>query len=328
MSPERRVADRVLVAGASGFVGGHLVPALLADGYDVVAMTRHPDVYSGVGRPVFGDVADPDSLPAALAGVRYAFYLVHSLASDDFEAEDARTAKAFAAAAAAAGVEQIVYLGGLGPEDARRLSAHLRSRREVESLLGEAGVPVTTLRAAVIIGDGSISWEITRQLAGRLPAMVGPRWVQTRTQPIAVSDVIRYLVGVLGLPATFGKSYDIGGPEVLSYQAMLTRAARAIHQRPVPILIVPLLTPRLSSWWLALVTDVDVPTGRNLIDSMITEVVVRDPSIRELIAGEPIGYDEAVRLALDERRKRRTAPHPAQAGDDENLAHRGSGQTP
>ena len=188
---------------------------------------------------------------------------------------------------------------------------------------------MTTLRAAVIIGDGSISWEITRQLAGRLPAMVAPRWVQTRTQPIAVTDVIRYLVGVLGRGVAFGRTYDIGGPEVLSYHGMLTRAARAIHGRPVPILVVPLLTPRLSSWWLALVTDVDVATGRNLIDSMVTEVVVRDPSIRALIPGDPIGYDEAVQFALDERRQRlagaRSLSHTADPG---GPAFPGSGRTP
>jgi uncharacterized protein YbjT (DUF2867 family) len=295
------MTDLVLVTGATGFIGRHLASALDAAGYQVRAMTRHPDRYGGPGEAVFGDVSDADSLPGALAGVRFAYYLVHSLDSDDFEERDAAAASAFGAAAAAGGVEQIIYLGGLG-DDSDELSAHLRSRREVEVRLATGGVPVTTLRAAVIIGHGGISWEITRQLAGRLPAMVAPRWVRTRTQPIALVDVLRYLVGVLGLAETYGRAYDIGGPQVLRYDEMLTRAAHAIHGRPVPIVVVPLLTPRLSSMWLALVTDVDVPTGRNLVDSMSTEVVVRDPAITTLLPGELLDYDAAMQAALAERR--------------------------
>ena len=295
------MTELVLVTGATGFIGRHLAPALVEAGHRVRAMTRHPDRYDGPGDAVFGDVADPDSLPDALDGVRFAYYLVHSLDAADFEDRDAAAASAFGAAAAAAGVEQIVYLGGLGA-DSDELSAHLRSRREVERLLAAGGVPVTTLRAAVIIGHGGISWEITRQLATRLPAMVAPRWVRTRTQPIALVDVIRYLVGVLGLAAAYGRAFDIGGPQVLRYDEMLTRAAHAVHGRPVPIVVVPLLTPRLSSLWLALVTDVDVPTGRNLIDSMATEVVVRDPAITSLLPGTLADYDAAMQAALQERR--------------------------
>jgi len=295
------VSDLVLVTGATGFIGRHLIPALVDGGYQVRAMTRHPDGYDGPGEVVYGDVADADSLPGALEGVRFAYYLVHSLDADDFEDRDATAATTFGAAAGAAGVEQIIYLGGLGA-DSDELSAHLRSRREVEGLLAAGGVPVTTLRAAVIIGHGGISWEITRQLSSRLPAMVAPRWVRTRTQPIALVDVIRYLVGVLGLSEAYGRVYEIGGPQVLRYDEMLTRAAHAVHGRPVPIVVVPLLTPRLSSMWLALVTDVDVPTGRNLIDSMTTEVVVRDPAIRTLLPGELLDYEAAMQAALRERR--------------------------
>jgi uncharacterized protein YbjT (DUF2867 family) len=291
----------VLVTGATGFIGGHLVPLLVDAGHRVRAMTRHPDGYAGPGEAVFGDMADPDSLPPVLDGIGVAYYLVHSLGSADFEERDAAAAAAFGAACRAAGVEQIIYLGGLG-SDSDELSAHLRSRREVERVLGSSGVPVTTLRAAVIIGHGGISWEITRQLATRLPAMVAPRWVRTRSQPIALADVLRYLLGVLGRPETYGQTYDVGGPEVLRYDEMMTRAAHVIHGRPVPILVVPLLTPRLSSLWLALVTDVDVATGRNLIDSMSTEVVVRDPAIRALLPGDLLSYDDAVRAALTERR--------------------------
>jgi uncharacterized protein YbjT (DUF2867 family) len=295
---------RVLVTGASGFVGSHLTAALADAGHDVVAMTRHPDAYQGTGRPVYGDVADPDSLTAALDGVEAAYYLVHSLSRDDFERRDADAARAFGAAAAAAGLERIIYLGGLGSDDAT-LSAHLRSRREVEHLLGSDGVPVTVLRAAIVIGHGGISWEMTRQLVKHLPAMVGPRWVMTRTQPIALDDVIRYLVGVLEPSAARGRVFEVGGPEVLTYAEMMQRVARNHFRRPLPILIVPLLTPRLSSHWLSLVTDVDTATARNLVDSMSNEVVVSDTSIRDLVPGEPLGYDEAVRRALAARRAER-----------------------
>jgi uncharacterized protein YbjT (DUF2867 family) len=294
------MSARVLVTGATGFIGSSLVPALVDDGHQVLAMTRHPDSYDGPGEAVGADVADPDSLRRALHGVDIAYYLVHSLDTEDFESKDAAAARAFGQAAADGGVRQIIYLGGLG-DDREDLSAHLRSRREVETLLGEAGVPVTVLRAAIVIGHGGISWEITRQLVDHLPAMIAPKWVETRTQPIALPDVIRYLLGVLDRPDSFGQVYEIGGPEVLSYRDMLKRAARLSKHREVPILPVPLLSPRLSSGWLALITDVDTQTGRNLIDSMSNEVVVHDRSIEHLVPGEPLGYDEAVRLALADR---------------------------
>ena len=296
----------VLVAGASGFVGRRLCPALLEAGYEVRAMTRHPDSYEGVGDPVRADVQDAGSLAAALAGVETAVYLVHSLADKDFARLDAEAARAFGAAAAAAGVRQIVYLGGLG-SDSDRLSAHLRSRREVEGLLGAAGTPVTVLRAGILIGSGGISWEITRQLVAHLPVMVTPRWVSTRTQPIAVDDVVRYLVGVLGRPEAFHQVYEVGGPEVLRYSDMLRRVA-AISGRALVVLPVPLLSPALSGRWLGLVTDVDSRAGRSLVDSMTNEVIVHDGRIRSLVPFEPMGYDEAVRQALEEHR---TAEHAA-----------------
>jgi uncharacterized protein YbjT (DUF2867 family) len=292
--------DPVLVTGASGFIGSRLCVALVEAGHEVRAMTRRPAEYPGAGEPVGADVHDPASLTQALASVGTAYYLVHSLASPDFERLDAQAARAFAAAAAEAGVRRIVYLGGLGADDGE-LSPHLRSRRAVESLLGGTGVPVTTLRAAVVIGHGGISWEITRQLVDHLPAMLVPSWVGTRSQPIALADVIGYLVGVLDDPATGSVVYEIGGREVLSYQQMLQRAARIQNRRSLPIVTVPLLTPRLSSAWLALVTDVDLATARNLVDSMITEVVVRDHSIRDVVPLTPMGYDDAVRAALAER---------------------------
>lgn len=292
--------ESLLVTGASGFIGSRLSRSLVEAGHRVRAMTRRPEDYTGAGEPIGADVHDRESLAPALDDIGTAYYLVHSLTSPDFERLDAQAARTFAAAAAEAGVRRIVYLGGLGSDDGQ-LSPHLRSRRAVESLLGSTGVPVTALRAAVVIGHGGISWEITRQLVDHLPAMLVPSWVGTRSQPIALADVIGYLVGVLDDPATGSVVYEIGGREVLSYQQMLQRAARIQNHRSLPIVTVPLLTPRLSSAWLALVTDVDLATARNLVDSMITEVVVRDHSVRDVVPLTPMGYDDAVRAALAER---------------------------
>ena len=294
------MAQHILIAGATGFVGSQLAEALEDDGYSVLAMTRHPDSYVGVGKAVFGDVEQPESLRSAMAGADAAYYLVHSLSHQDFVERDARAARSFGAAAASAGLERIIYLGGLG-RDGQQLSEHLRSRREVETLLGQDGVPVTVLRAAIIIGHGGISWEITRQLVAHLPAMVVPKWATTRTQPIALTDVIRYLVGVLEPEAAKGRVFEIGGPEVLTYADMMRQVARWQHGRALPMLAVPLLTPRLSSYWLALVTDVDTATARNLVDSMSNEVVVTEKSITELVPGAPLGYRDAVREAYRQR---------------------------
>ena len=289
----------VLVTGATGFIGRRLVPELVERGMTVRAMTRRPEAYDGPGEPVGGDVNDADSLTDALKGVDVAIYLVHSLDDPEFERNDAEAARTFGRVAAEAGVSQIVYMGGLGA-DGENLSPHLRSRREVEGLLGEAGVPVTVLRAAIVVGAGGISWELTRQLVKNLPAMVVPKWVSTMTQPIAVDDVIRYLAGVIGKEEARGRVFEIGGADRLTYLEMLQVAAEVRGGHRVPIIQVPVLTPRLSSYWLALVTDVDTTTGRNLIDSMSTEVVVTDHLIREVVPGEPLTYAEAVRRALAE----------------------------
>jgi uncharacterized protein YbjT (DUF2867 family) len=289
----------VLVTGATGFVGGRLVPALVEQGHRVKAMTRHPETYDGPGEAVAGDVSDPGSLAEPLDGVDVAIYLVHSLDDNDFESKDADAARAFGLAAAASGTSQIVYLGGLG-KDGDDLSAHLRSRREVERLLGESGVPVTVLRAAIVVGAGGISWEMTRQLVKNLPVMVVPKWAATRTQPIALADVVRYLAGVVGREEAYGKAFEIGGADQLSYTDMLQQAAEVINGRRVPVVTVPVLTPKLSSYWISLVTNVDATTGRNLIDSMGTEVIVTDHAIRDLVPGEPQTYAEAVRQAVAE----------------------------
>jgi uncharacterized protein YbjT (DUF2867 family) len=294
------MAKQVLVTGASGFVGSSLTEALEAEGYSVLAMTRHPDTYAGAGKPIFGDVYEPDSLRSALADADAAYYLVHSLAREDFVERDAAAARSFGTAAADAGLERVIYLGGLGLDDAN-LSAHLKSRREVEHLLATGGVPTTVLRAAIVIGNGGISWEITRQLVAHLPVMIVPKWATTRTQPIALADVVRYLVGVLEPEAAKGRVFEVGGPEVLTYAEMMRRVAQLRHHRRLHMLAVPLLTPRLSSHWLSLVTDVDTATARNLVDSMSNEVIVSDYSIADIVPGMPMGYDDAVREAYRQR---------------------------
>jgi uncharacterized protein YbjT (DUF2867 family) len=293
------MAKTVLVSGASGFVGTHVVDALVAAGYEVRAMTRHPDSYHGAGTPVAGDVTDAASLGTALDGVDYAYYLVHSLGSPGYAEKDAQGARAFAAACGERGVDRLVYLGGLGEES--QLSAHLRSRREVERLLKAGPVPVTVLRAAVVIGHRSIVWEITRQLVDHLPGLLTPRWVATPTQPIAMDDAVRYLVGVLDHDETRGRVYDIGGPDVLSYLDLLEHTA-AVQERGLPNVTVPLLSPRLSALWLMLVTDVDTATARDLVDSMTVETVVNEHAIHDVLPGPCAGFDEAARRALAECR--------------------------
>ncbi|MFC7078643.1 NAD(P)H-binding protein [Haloarcula halophila] len=301
---------RVLVTGATGFVGGHLVPALLEAGHKVVAMVRDPSEYdppSGV-EVREGDVLDSNlKLPPADA----AYYLIHSMGADgDFSELDRRAARNFVEAVDAAGIGRIIYLGGLGDDDAD-LSEHLRSRREVEQLLGEGEAALTALRAAIVIGDGSASFTVIRQLTERLPVMVTPSWVRTDCQPIYIDDVIAYLVGVLEAPATAGRTFEIGGPEVLTYQDILVRTAKLhVGRRPL-ILPVPVLTPGLSARWLGLVTDVPVGVAKPLVNGLKNRVVVTDDSITDYVDVELTAFEEAVRRSLEDGTARRRERSPA-----------------
>ena len=296
----------VLVTGATGFVGSNLVEALLDADHAVTVLTRDASQYDGPSevRVVEGDVLDPDSLPPAL-DVDAAYYLIHSMGADgDYAERDRRAARIFAEAASEAGVDRVIYLGGLGA-DRDSLSPHLRSRREVERVLGLGDYDLTVLRAAIIIGAGSVSFQLIRQLAGRLPVMITPKWVHTKCQPVAIADVIGYLVGVLETPETAGEIYEIGGPDVLTYAEILrrTRAHLGGKLRVVPV---PVLTPRLSSWWIRFVTDVDPAIARPLIDGVKNSVVVTDTAIDEVLPRDRLTFDEAVKAALaveaDEKR--------------------------
>lgn len=290
---------RVLVTGATGFVGGRLIPELLSAGHSVTVLVRdaaryHPPADIEV---IQADLLDGDSLAGAFESVEAAYYLVHSMkAGADFAQRDRVAARNFVAAASAADVERVVYLGGLG-ETGTDLSEHLRSRREIEAILAEGRYALTTLRAAIIIGDGSVSFTMIEQLARRLPVMITPRWVHTACQPIAVTDVVAYLVNVLDVPETAGETFEIGGPEVLTYGQMMERTAAQLGRRPI-IVPVPVLTPRLSVYWVDLVTDVPRSIAHPLIHGLKNPMVVTDHRIRDLVPLELTPFDEAVERAL------------------------------
>jgi uncharacterized protein YbjT (DUF2867 family) len=288
---------RIAVFGASGVVGSALLPAL-AKTHEVVALSRQQRRGGEGVTWLVADAAHPETLDV-LDGVDVAVYLVHSLGSPDFEDIDRIAAENVARAAGRAGLRQIVFLGGLG-DDSPELSSHLRSRRETAHALASGSVPVTTLRAAMVVGRGSAAFETIRALVDRLPVMICPRWVRVPTQPIALRDVVRYLQGVCGEQAAYGRAFDVGGPEVMTYRDMIERIAHVQGKRRY-VLEVPVLTPRLSSMWLHVVTPVEAAVARPLIEGLRTPTVVRDDSIRDLAPFEPTPFDDAVREALASR---------------------------
>ncbi len=293
------MGTRIAVAGATGYIGGRLVPRLLEMGYQVRCLVRTPAKLAG------REWARHPNLEIGLAdwknldGCRVAYYLVHSMmsAGGEYARRDRELAVGFAEAARKAGVERIIYLGGLG-ETGADLSEHLTSRREVEEALASAGVPVTVLRAAMIIGSGSASFEILRYLVERLPVMVTPRWVSTPCQPIAVRNVLGYLTGVLERPETAGQVYDIGGPEVMCYRDIMRVMAEELGLKRRWVIAVPVLTPKLSSYWIHLVTPLTHDIARPLAEGLKNPVVCRDGRIRELIPQPLLGIREAIQAAL------------------------------
>jgi uncharacterized protein YbjT (DUF2867 family) len=280
---------KVAVLGATGFVGRALVAVLEREPeVDVVAISRHG--------PVVADATDADALARAFEGVDVVYYLVHSLGSSNFSSVDTRAAETVAEQAARAGARQIVFLGGLGDDDPE-LSEHLRSRAETARALAAGDVPVTTLRAAVVVGKGSAGFETIVALVDRLPVMVAPKWVSMPTQPIALADVVGYLAGVAGRDEALGETFDVGGPEVLTYREMIERIARIRGRRP-RIVEVPILSPRLSSYWLHLVTPVRASVSRPLVEGLRNPTVARDERIRALLPRDLTPFDVAAREAL------------------------------
>ncbi|CAN5909406.1 SDR family oxidoreductase [soil metagenome] len=309
----------ILVTGATGYIGGRLVPQLLEKGYPVRCLARDPRKLAGRDwsdrvEIVSGDMLDPESLWPALKGCAAAYYLVHSMVSGEgsFEDRDRRAASNFAGAAAEAGLDQIIYLGGLGRRS-DQLSKHLSSRHEVGDVLRSGPVPVTELRAAMIIGSGSASFEMMRAIVRRLPVMICPRWVETKCQPIAIRDVLSYLVGSLESPELVGGSFDIGGPDVLTYKEMMLRFASILGKRRWMV-VVPVLTPHLSAYWVNLVTPIPASLAFPLIEGLRSEVICEDDRIRSLLPIEPLGFGDAVQLALDKIYRNDVSTRWANAG--------------
>ncbi len=298
------MTGKILITGASGFIGQRLTSALLAEGADLRCLLRRPAPLPDGAKAAIGDLLEPDTLPAAMEGIDTAYYLVHSMAGGraGFEARDHTASVNFTKAATSAGVRRVIYLGGLGDTNGE-LSEHLRSRLEVGEILRSGSFTTTFLRAAVIFGAGGASYEMIHALVKHLPIMITPRWVSTRCQPIAVGDVINYLTGCLHEERTAGGTFDIGGPEILTYREMMERFA-AIEGRGLFIIPVPVLTPKLSSYWIGFITPIKPSIAMPLIEGLSNEVICHDNRIRELLPFRLTPYDEAVRIALSEENEK------------------------
>ena len=292
----------VLVAGATGYIGGRLIPALEQSSVPLRCLARNPDkLRSRVGletEVVAGDVLDRGSLDQAMQGVGTAYYLVHLMSSSkDFESDDRLAAANFADAAKAAGVARIIYLGGLGDDSDSNLSPHLRSRHEVGEVLRNSGVETIEFRASAILGEGSLSYDMVKTLTERLPVMVCPRWLSTPTQPIAVSDVVSYLLAAKDLPKSTSRIYEIGGTDVVKYSDLIREYARQKGLRRV-LIPVPVLTPWLSGLWLAVVTPSSFDVGRHLVEGLKNPTIVRDRAALDDFSIRPMGVSEAIRRAI------------------------------
>ena len=299
---ENRFDSRlILLTGATGYVGGRLLQMLEQRGFRIRCMARRPEILAARVAPstqvVKGDVLDHNSLQHALKGVSVAYYLVHSMSSDgSFEEKDRQAAHNFGKIARAAGVERIIYLGGLG-NDEETLSPHLRSRQEVGKILLQSGVPLLEFRASIVIGSGSLSFQLIRSLVDRLPIMITPKWVLVSAQPIAIEDLIAYLAAALFVPVSGCRVYEIGGADQLSYADIMRTYGSCCNKR-VQMIPVPVLTPYLSSLWLGLVTPLYARIGRKLIESIVHPTVVRDESALKVFNIQPMGVDDAIRRAL------------------------------
>lgn len=303
MNASEQSSPVILLTGATGYVGGRLLPVLESEeGHKVRCLTRQPDRLRGSvsseTEVVAGDVLEPASMVQALEGVTTAYYLVHLMASSaDFEKQDRLAAQNFAEAARKSGVERIVYLGGLGDDSDPGLSPHLRSRHEVGQILRDSGVDTIEFRASVVIGAGSLSFDLIKSLTERLPVMICPKWLATPTQPIAVDDVISYMKAALTIPSTGSGVFEIGCSDVVTYGQLIKEYAK---QRKLKrwMISVPLLTPYLSSLWLGLVTPASAEVGRHLIEGLRNPTVVRDKSATDIFPVKPLGMEEAIRRAI------------------------------
>ncbi len=295
---------KILVTGATGYIGGRLIPLLLKADHEVRAMVRETarisdHAWSDQIEIAEGDVLEASSLDAALAGIEIAYYLIHSLAEGArFSEDDLKAAHNFGESAKRAGIRQIIYMGGLGANSDKQLSKHLVSRHKTGDALRESGVPITEFRAAVIVGSGGVSFEMVRYLVERLPIMVTPRWVYTRTQPIAIDDVLRYLLAAIDNAAAKDQIIEIGGSDILTYGDMMSVYAkyRGLHRPMIPV---PVLSPQLSSYWVSLMTPVSIPVARALIEGLRNEVIVTDTSAERIFPTiQPVSYQAALQVAL------------------------------